>query len=203
MEEKTSALLAAVDEGDEIEPGNSLWRDAWQRLCKNHLAVGGLGVVVVLVLLCFLGPLFYHYTYREQNLAMRVMPPSRQHWLGTDPLGRDLLARILYGGEVSLSVGLVATAVSLTIGVLYGSIAGFFGKRLDAVMMRIVDIMYALPFTIFVILLMVLFGRNIFLMFFAIGAVEWLTMARIVRGQVMSIKKMEYIEAARSLGFGR
>jgi|ERR1043166_436104 oligopeptide transport system permease protein len=224
MEEKAAELLATVNEGDEIEAGKSLWRDAWQRLRKNHLAVGGLCVVVVLVLLCFGGPLFYHYTYREQNLALRVTPPSRLHWLGTDALGRDLLARLLYGGEVSLSVGLVATAVSLTIGVLYGSIAGYFGKRLDAVMMRIVDIMYALPFTIFVILLMVFardfgtkaeafFSRafgwrvdfaggrwNMLLLFVAIGAVEWLTMARIVRGQIQALKRQEFIEAAVALG---
>ena len=131
------------------------------------------------------------------------MPPCAAHWLGTDTLGRDLFARILYGGRISIMVGLVATFVALVIGVTYGAVAGFVGGKADAVMMRIVDILYALPFTIFVILLMVFFGRNIFLLFFAIGAVEWLTMARIVRGQVLSIKRMEFIEAARALGLGR
>jgi oligopeptide transport system permease protein len=128
------------------------------------------------------------------------VPPNRTHWLGTDPLGRDLLSRLLYGGGISLMVGLCATVVSLTIGVIYGAIAGFAGGKLDMLMMRIVDILYALPFTIFVILLMVFFGQNIILLFVAIGAVEWLTMARIVRGQVMAIKRQEFVEAAHALG---
>src|SRR6185436_5948122 len=126
--------------------------------------------------------------------------PSGSHWLGTDTLGRDLLVRLLIGGRVSLAVGLCASFVALTIGVVYGAVAGFFGGKLDAFMMRAVDIMYALPFAIFVILLMVFFGRNIILLFVAIGAVEWLTMARIVRGQVMALKQQEFIDAARILG---
>ncbi len=153
-------------------------------------------------LLCAIGPLLSQ-SYEDQNLDLGAAPPSAAHWLGTDTLGRDLFARMLYGGRISLMVGLVATFVALVIGVSYGAIAGYVGGKIDAAMMRIVDILYALPFTIFVILLMVFFGRNIFLLFFAIGAVEWLTMARIVRGQVLSIKKMEFIEAARALGFGR
>ena len=126
---------------------------------------------------------------------------KERHILGTDTLGRDLLVRVFYGGRVSLGVGLAATFVALTIGVIYGAIAGYFGGKLDSGMMRFVDIVYSLPFTIFVILLMVFFGRDIYLLFVAIGAVEWLTMARIVRGQVLAIKRMEYVEAARSLGF--
>ena len=152
---------------------------------------------------CAAGPVFSQ-SYEEQNLDLGAVPPSWAHWLGTDTLlGRDLLARTLYGGRISITVGLVATFVALAIGVTYGAIAGFVGGKVDAVMMRIVDILYALPFAIFVILLMVFFGQNIFLLFFAIGAVEWLTMARIVRGQVMSIKRMEFIEAARALGLGQ
>jgi oligopeptide transport system permease protein len=127
-------------------------------------------------------------------------PPGAQHWFGSDQLGRDLLVRILVGGRISLGVGLCATFVALTIGVVYGAVAGYVGGKTDALMMRLVDIIYALPFTIFVILLMVFFGRNIVLLFVAIGAVEWLTMARIVRGQIMALNKMEFIEAARSLG---
>ncbi len=186
----------------EIEVGHSLWSGAWHRLRQNRLAVFGGATVGILAVLCAIGPIFAQ-SYEDQNLDLGASPPGAAHWLGTDTLGRDLFARLLYGGRISLMVGLVATFVALIIGVSYGAIAGYIGGKADAMMMRIVDILYALPFTIFVILLMVFFGRNIFLLFFAIGAVEWLTMARIVRGQVLSIKKMEFIEAARALGFGR
>ena len=158
---------------------------------------------MLVALACFLGPWCSVYGYEDQNLDLGASAPSAQHWLGTDVLGRDLLVRILYGGRVSLAVGLCATVVALTIGVVYGAVAGFCGGKRDAAMMRAVDILYSLPFTIFVILLMTFFGRNIYLLFVAIGAVEWLTMARIVRGQVLSVKRMEFIEAAHALGFGR
>jgi len=186
-----------------IERGSSLWHDAWLRLRKNKLAVFGMWSLGLIAVACVIGPWVLPYGYEDQNLDLGPSAPSTAHWLGTDTLGRDLLVRLLFGGRVSLGVGLAATFVALTIGVVYGAIAGFFGGKRDAFMMRTVDIMYSLPFPIFVILLMVFFGRNIILLFVAIGAVEWLTMARIVRGQVMSIKKMEFIEAARSLGFGR
>lgn len=185
------------------EQGSSLWHDAWLRLRKNRLAVAGLAFLVFVAGTCLLGPLFSPYGYEEQRLDLGASPPGAQHWLGTDTLGRDLLVRTLTGGRVSLGVGLAATFVALTIGVVYGAVAGFVGGKRDAFMMRVVDIMYSLPFPIFVILLMVFFGRNIILLFVAIGAVEWLTMARIVRSQVMAVKRMEFIEAARSLGYGR
>jgi oligopeptide transport system permease protein len=184
------------------EPSSSPWRDAWNRLKRNHLAVAGGIMLLVLAAACVLGPLFSPFGYADQDLENTFAPPGSVHWLGTDQLGRDLLVRVLYGGRISLGVGLCATFVALTIGVVYGAVAGWVGGRTDAVMMRLVDIIYALPFTIFVILLMVFLGRNIVLLFIAIGAVEWLTMARIVRGQIMSLKKMEFIEAARSLGYG-
>jgi len=182
------------------EKGESPWRDAWHRLRKNHLAVAGGIVILLMALACFAGPWFLTYSYQEQNLELRESPPSAEHWMGTDKLGRDLLARVLSGGRVSLQVGLVATLVALTIGVLYGTVSGFLGGKTDALMMRIVDILYALPFVVFVILLMVFFGRNLVLLFLAIGAVEWLTMARIVRGQVLSLRKQEFIEACLALG---
>jgi oligopeptide transport system permease protein len=187
----------------EIEPGSSLWHDAWLRLRKNKLAVFGLVSLALVTVVCIAGPWLSSYGYEEQNLDLGAAAPGAQHWLGTDTLGRDLLVRVLAGGRVSLGVGLAATLVALTIGVVYGAVAGFVGGKRDAFMMRTVDIMYSLPFPIFVILLMVFFGRNIILLFVAIGAVEWLTMARIVRSQVMAVKKMEFIEAARSLGYGR
>ncbi|MBA2430791.1 MAG: ABC transporter permease [Chthoniobacterales bacterium] len=183
-----------------VEQGTSLWRDAWHRLAKNKLAVGGAIVLLILTLAAFLGPLFISQSYETQNLELGATPPSAQHWLGTDTLGRDLFVRLLYGGRISIAVGLCATAVALTIGVIYGTTSGFIGGKVDAVMMRIVDIIFALPFTVFVILLMVFFGRKFVLLFAAIGAVQWLTMARIVRGQVMSLRRMEFIEAAEALG---
>jgi len=190
----------------EHEAGSSFWQDARHRLWMNKLAVFGLAVVSILGVLCFVSYLCPHltgYTYEQQNLALGPTPPNHAHWLGTDPLGRDLLARLLYGGGISLMVGLYATGVSLAIGVIYGAIAGFAGGKADMVMMRIIDILYALPFVIFVILIMVFFGQSIKLMFIAIGAVEWLTMARIVRGQVMAIKRQEFVEAAHALGLKR
>ncbi len=186
----------------DLERGSSPGRDAWHRLQKNRLAVAGGIMLLVLTVLCVAGPWFLRATYQEQNLDLGATPPSAAHWLGTDTLGRDLLVRLLYGGRISIGVGLCATLVALTIGVVYGAVAGYVGGKADAVMMRLVDIIYALPFTIFVILLMVFFGRNIILLFVAIGAVEWLTMARIVRSQIMALKKMEFIEAARALGYG-
>jgi oligopeptide transport system permease protein len=185
----------------QLERGVSPWLDAWRRLRRNHLAVFGGITIIVLSLLCVIGPWFSPYGYEDTDLYNTFSPPSAHHWLGTDQLGRDLFTRLMFGGRISLMVGLVATFVALTIGVIYGAVSGYVGGKIDRVFMRIVDILYALPFTIFVILLMVFFGRNIVLLFVAIGAVEWLTMARIVRSQIMSLKRMEFIEAARSLGF--
>ena len=190
-------------ESEDLERGTSLWRDAFRRLRKNWLAGIGFMVLVAVTLLAILTPWIAPYNYDKQDLGLGPTPPSAEHWLGTDYLGRDLLTRILHGGRISLMVGFAATFVALVIGVLYGATAGYAGGRTDAVMMRTVDIMYALPFTIFVIILMVFFGRNLILLFLAIGAVEWLTMARIVRGQVLSLKEKEFVEATMALGLKR
>jgi len=186
-----------------IEKGTSLWRDAARRLAKNRMAVFGLIVLSTVTILAIITPWTAPYSYETQDLRLSAAPPSAEHWLGTDYLGRDLLTRILYGGRMSLMVGFAATAVALLVGVLYGATSGFLGGRIDSFMMRVVDILYALPFTIFVIILMVYFGKNIILLFCAIGAVEWLTMARIVRGQVLSLKKKEFIEATVAMGLPR
>ncbi len=178
----------------------SLWKDAYDRLRNNKLAQFGLIVFILMTVLSVCGPLLSPYTYEEQDLLYGAQVPSLKHWMGTDVLGRDLITRLLYGGRISLGVGFMATLVSIVIGVIYGAVAGYIGGKTDSLMMRFVDILYALPFTIFVILLMVVFGRNIVLLFIAIGAVEWLTMARIVRGQVQSLKKLEFVDAAISLG---
>jgi oligopeptide transport system permease protein len=184
----------------EADEGASLWHDAWLRLRKNRAAVGGGVVLLVMVILALLTPWIAPYGYEAQNLDLGASPPSAAHWLGTDIFGRDLLTQILYGGRISLAVGFIATAVALLIGVTWGAVAGYVGGRVDSVMMRFVDILYALPFMIFIILLMVVFGRNILLLFLAIGAVEWLTMARIMRTQVQSLRQQEFVEAAVSLG---
>ena len=183
--------------------GVSPRQDAWRRLKKNKPAMFGLVTLAVLIILAVFAPWLTPYSYSAQDLELGPSPPSAQHWLGTDLFGRDLLTRMLYGSRVSLMVGFIATAVALLIGVTWGALAGYFGGRIDASMMRIVDVLYALPFTIFIILLMVVFGNNIILLFLAIGAVEWLTMARIVRGQTLHVKQQDFIEAAVSLGLTR
>lgn len=184
----------------EVEAGHSLWQDAWHRLRQNKMAVAGAVFLAVLALACFLTPLIAPGSYEKTNLALQATPPSLKHLLGTDQLGRDMLSRVLYGGCISLTVGLSSTLVSVIIGVLYGAISGYAGGRLDMVLMRIVDIAYSLPFVVFVILILVVFGQHIILLFMAIGAVSWLDMARIIRGQIMSLKKQEFVEAARALG---
>lgn len=181
-------------------PDASLWRDALVRLTRNKLAMLGLIFLIFISVIALLTPWLAPYSYEAQELYLGATPPSAEHWFGTDVLGRDQLTRIMYGSRVSLMVGLIATAVALFIGVLWGTVSGFVGGRVDATMMRIVDVLYALPFSIFIILLTVVFGRSMLLLFLAIGAVEWLTMARIVRGQVLSLKSQEFIEAAISLG---
>ena len=199
----SNSLVVEQTENNQLsEQGSSLWHDAWLRLRKNKLALFGLSILILEIIIALLTPWIAPYGYEEQNLDLGASAPSAAHWLGTDTLGRDLLTRIMYGGRVSLMVGFIATGVALLIGVIYGAVAGYLGGKIDAVMMRLVDILYALPFMIFIILLMVIFGQNILLLFFAIGAVEWLTMARIVRGQVLSLRRQEYIEAAISIGLG-
>jgi oligopeptide transport system permease protein len=177
-------------------------RAAWQRLMRHRMNAWALGFLVVLMLLCGIGPEVSPYDQSQQDLELKAMNPSMAHWLGTDPLGRDMLTRILHGGRVSLEVGLLATAVAAIIGVFYGMVSGLAGGRTDAAMMRIVDILYAFPFINFVILLMAIVGREFLLIFVAIGAVEWLTMARVVRGQVLALKNLEFIIAARACGAG-
>lgn len=188
------------DNAINIEKGSSLAQDAFLRLRKNKMAMLGLCVLAFFIFIAVLTPFVAPYTYEGQNLELGATPPSTHHWLGTDTLGRDQLTRIMYGSRVSLMVGFVATTVALLVGVLWGATAGFLGGRTDAIMMRIVDGLFALPFTIFIILLTVIFGSSMVLLFMAIGAVEWLTMARIVRGQVLSIKQQEFVEAAVTMG---
>ena len=180
--------------------GASPWNDAFRRLRRNRLAVLGLAVLLIFVLAAVVAPWVAPFPFDKTDLRYGAKPPSRLHVLGTDELGRDLFTRILYGARISFAVGILATLVSLTIGVTYGCVAGYAGGRLDHLMMRIVDILYGLPFMFFVIILMVIFGRNILNLFVALGAVQWLTMSRIVRGQVLSLKAREFVLSAQAVG---
>jgi len=175
-------------------------RSAWYRLRQNRFATACAFTLVFITIACLLGPLLSPYDAMTQNLDLGATPPSWQHWFGTDQAGRDLLTRVLMGGRISIAVGVVATLVALVIGVIYGAVAGFAGGLTDRIMMRVVDMLYALPFPIFVILLVSLFGRKLALVFFAIGFVQWLTLARIVRGQVQTLRGREFVQAARVLG---
>lgn len=200
--------------------GTSLWQDAWRRLRKNRLAVAGLVIVAIVVVASIVGPWIieaatgytYDYIPRDPDL-IRSLPPftgpdgrfSWTHPLGTDSAGRDILARVLLGGRISLMVGLISTVVSLVIGVSYGAVAGYLGGRLDDLMMRVVDVLYALPYMMIVIVLLAMFGGQspfgqLMLLFISLGAVSWLTTARIVRGQVISLKNQEFVLAARATG---
>jgi oligopeptide transport system permease protein len=194
--------------------GRSLWDDARRRLIRNRAAMVSIVILALITLMAIFAPLLSAYSYDAQDYDIVSCAPDwwpdkdvlcyagGSHWFGTDAVGRDLFVRVLYGARVSLAVGLVATLVSLVIGILYGALAGYVGGWVDAVMMRFVDVLYSLPYIFFVIILMVVFKRNFILLFVAIGAVEWLTMSRIVRGQTLSIKQKEFVEAARASGVG-
>lgn len=200
--------------------GTSLWKDAWRRLRRNRLAIFGMIVVSIVIVASLVGPplirYFTGYTYDyipPDSSLIKSFPPftapdgsfSWTHPMGTDIAGRDILARVLLGGRISLMVGIISTLVSLIIGITFGATAGYLGGRIDEVMMRIVDVLYAIPYMMIVIVLLAFFGGQsplgqLFLLFIALGAVSWLTMARIVRGQVISLKNQEFILAARATG---
>jgi oligopeptide transport system permease protein len=219
----------------DLEPvkGTSLWKDAWKRLLKNKLAVLGMIIVCVIILAAIVGPFVikaatgFTYDYIPSDRGREYVssfPPSVQHPMGTDTAGRDVLARVLVGGRISLLVGLISTVVSLLIGISYGATAGFLGGKIDNLMMRVVDVLYAIPYMMIVIVLLAFFGGDsglvkfiekivkffnkeagsqvsqLILLFMALGAVSWLTMARIVRGQVISLKNQEFVQAARATG---
>ena len=186
-----------------LENSKSPFKQAVDRLTSNRLSFFSSIFILSLVAIALLTPFLAPYDYAYQDLDLGPVGPSPEHLLGTDTLGRDLLTRMMYGSRISLMVGFLATSVALVIGVTWVAVAGFSGGKVDSIMMRIVDVLYGIPFIILIILLMVIFGRNLILLFMAIGAVEWLTMARIVRSQVMSLSKQEFILAAEALGVSR
>lgn len=216
---------------EEIVKGTSLWKDAWKRLLKNKLAVFGLVIVILMGIICFIGPYIWEAIsgntpdYIPSDVAggelVKSFPPSSQHPMGTDDSGRDILSRVMQGGRISLMVGIISTFVSLIVGVSYGAIAGYLGGRIDNFMMRVVDLLYSIPYILIVIVLLAAFGGNnvptivkslsdlfgggqglsqIFMLFFAIGFISWLTMARVVRGQILSLKNQEFVLAAKATG---
>jgi len=197
-----SQVLADAAAGD---APSSLWRQAAARFKRNHAAMGSIYVLIVIGLASVLIPMFWPHAIEDASWEAILAPPSFEgfHWFGTDANGRDLFVRVFYGGRVSLTIGLLTTAVALLIGVTYGAIAGFIGGRTDGFMMRMVDILYSLPLLFFIIILVTIFGRNIYLVFVAIGAVEWLTMSRIVRGQTLSVKAKEYVDSAVAIGMSK
>ncbi|MCD8284139.1 MAG: ABC transporter permease [Opitutae bacterium] len=183
-----------------VESAVSPWRRSRERFFANRGGVAAGLFVLAIFVLCAAAPLIAPFPFEAQDLSLGPAAPSWEHWLGTDVLGRDVLSRLLYGGQISLKIGIVATAVSCVIGVFYGLVAGYFGGVADSAMMRIVDILYALPFTLFVILLTVVFGQDLWLIYVAIGAISWLTMARIVRSRAQELRTQPFIEAAICMG---
>lgn len=184
-------------------PNTTYHQDAWRRLKKNKLAMLGLYTIIAIIIIAVIGPLLSPLSYSDQNLNETNRPPSSDHWFGTDNLGRDLFIRVLYGARISLSIGIVASLINLTIGVAYGGIAGYLGGRIDRIMMNIVDVLYGIPVLLYVILLMVILTPGLTNIFIALGISYWLGMARIVRGQILSLKEQEYILAARTIGAGK
>ena len=189
-----------------VPTGESLGQQSWRRLKRNRFAIAGLIAVTLMVLLCFILPPLFGLDPTSTNPPLRHQPPSAAHWFGTDALGRDYAARVLAGGQTSLLVGLVATLACVVIGVLYGAVAGYYGGRIDEVMMRFVDFFYGVPYMFLVILIMLLFSESArgepWPVFLALGLVQWLTMARVVRGQVLTLRNREFVLATRLLGAG-
>ena len=181
-------------------PRTTYRQDAWRRLKENKLAMIGLYTVLCIVCIAVIGPWMSQVSYSDQNLMQANQSPSSEHWFGTDNLGRDLFIRVLYGARISLAIGIVASLINLTIGVIYGGIAGLLGGRIDRIMMNVVDVLYGIPVLLYVILLMVVLKPGLTNIFIALGIAYWLGMARIVRGQILSLKEQEYVLAARTLG---
>jgi len=198
LSKKNSEVVDAFSERLDVE-GRSLWQDARRRFIHNRAALVSLLVLLLIALFVIFAPMLAQFKYDDTDWAMMSSPPDTTsgHWFGTDSSGRDLLVRVAIGGRISLMVGIASALIAVLVGTLYGSLAGYLGGKVDSVMMRILEILNSFPFMFFVILLVTFFGRNILLIFVAIGMVSWLDMARIVRGQTLGLKRKEFIEAAQ------
>ena len=190
----------ALQKKEKVRPSLNFWQDGWSRLKQNKMSMVGLYLIILIALFSIIGPFLVSYTYQNIDLAKTFLSPSRLHWFGTDELGRDVLVRVMWGGRISLAVGLVASFINLVIGVIYGGISGYFGGKVDEFMMRIVDIIYSIPILLIVILLMVILKPGLTNIFIALGLSYWVGMARIVRGQILTLKEQEFALAAKMLG---
>ncbi len=193
-------LIMDDEEKGQGRPLTTYRQDAWRRLQQNKLAMFALYTVIVIIGVAVIGPWISHLSYSDQDLMQTNQAPSSKHWFGTDSLGRDLFIRVLYGARISLSIGIVASLINLIIGVIYGGLAGMLGGKVDRIMMNIIDVLYGIPVLLYVILLMVILEPGLTNIFIALGIAYWLGMARIVRGQILSLKEQEYILAARIIG---
>lgn len=183
-----------------VRPSETYWQDVWRRLKLNKVAMTSLILIVLLVLIAAIGPLLSKFDYRSQDTQALSLAPGWVHWFGTDDLGRDLYVRTLYGARISLLVGIVSALINFVIGIIYGGISGYYGGKVDNVMMRIVEVLYAIPVVLYVILLMVVMGSGLQNIFVALGISYWVGMARMVRGQVLQLKQQEFILAANAIG---
>lgn len=189
-----------------VRPSIGYWKDAWMRLKKDKISLISLGLVILIVIGAITVPMFSKYDYATNDLISTNLKPSAEHWFGTDHLGRDIFVRVFFGARYSLIIAVVAALINLVIGVLYGGIAGFFGGKVDNILMRIVDIIYSIPLTIYVIILMTILnkpgsgGSGLWTIILALSISYWIGMARIVRGDVLQLKQQEFVLAAKALG---
>lgn len=207
VEEITPDLFVKLDESEKDSEfiaveAKTYFQDAWKNFRKNKLATAGLIFICFMLIMAILGPILSPYTYDQQDLTSRNALPSLRHLFGTDKFGRDIFVRVMYGARISLSVGFASAVINLIIGVVYGGFCGYFGGKLDLVLMRLVEIIYSVPTLLYVILVMLIFGSNIFSVLLAICISGWVGMARQVRAQVMSLKEQEYALAAKVMGAG-
>lgn len=196
-------LFRPKKRSEEIPPQYNFWADSWQRLRSNKMAMFGLITLICLLFMAIVGPLLTPYTYYETHLHLKNQPPSSQFWFGTDELGRDLFTRVWWGARISLLVGIVASLVDLVLGVFYGSLAASAGGKMEEFMMRVADILYSIPYLLVVILLMVVIGSGITTIIIALTITGWISMARIIRGQILQLKQLDFVKAARTMGASR
>lgn len=206
MTQKTTFLeqIYSINQNlSETTQSFNYWQESWQRLKRNKVAMAGLGILLLLLLFAVIFPFLTPYTYYETHLHLKNLSPCKEFWFGTDELGRDLFTRIWWGARISLFVGIAASFIDLVIGVFYGSLAASFGGKIEETMMRIADILYSIPYLMVVILLMVVIGSGITTIIIALTMTGWISMARIVRGQILQLKQLDFIKAAQSLGASR